>query len=379
VEENKFIFSNKFSYRLLRHLAFWAIFLFHYDLQNSLIGGYHEAVHVRPFHELAEYDLFFVPSFLLSSYFFMYVVIPVFLFQRRIPGFILSFSVLILLNAVAACFTGILYIHEVLRVPYGEINFDMNRYNIIVNGLWIPIIVMGLTGGIRLTKKWILQEKANGVLMKQKISRELKLLKTQVHPRFLFHSLNSLEDKLRKRQPDSPGFILKLADILSYILYESEAEYVLLEKEIDVIRLYMDLQNCNYPESLLTRLNISTEGADLYVVPLILLSFLEAGFEYLTMKEHSNKSMTVSIKTSEESLLFNLSCTEEDGQEDNRSHMPSLSDIQRRLENLYPDKHQLLLKSNNKELQIALQLNLIISSAFPVPSSETLNLSREYA
>ena len=196
-------------------------------------------------------------------------------------------------------------------LPIDKIPFDANKYNTIVNGFWIPLIVMGLSGGIRLTKKWVLQQKANELLVKQKISRELKLLKTQIHPRFLFQSLNSLEEKLKRKQNDSPGFILKLADILSYILYESESEYVLVGKEIEVIREYIELQKKNFPDNLVVDLDIQIPSFDLFIAPLILLPFVEKSFEYLTIKDDSNKNIDIVIRVNGENLFFGLTCFEE--------------------------------------------------------------------
>ena len=315
----QFIFSNRPLYRVLRHLAFWTVFIFHYSLQNMLIGGTHEAVRYRTIPAIIQYDAFFFPAFMISAYFFMYVLIPHFLFQRKITAFVLAFSGLIALNLIAANYMGILYIHVSTGAPYDQIHFDANKYNFIVNGFWIPLIVMGLSGGIRLTKKWVLQQKANELLVKQKISREVKLLKTQIHPRFLFHSLNSLEDKLKKKQAGSPGLILKLADILSYILYESESDYVLVGKEIEVIGEYMELQKNNFPDSLRANLEINIPSFNLYIAPLILLPFVETSFECLTTNDDSDKNINVLINANEETLFFSLTCFEEYSSENNSS------------------------------------------------------------
>ncbi len=217
-----------------------------------------------------------------------------------------------------------------------------------MNGFWIPLIVMGLSGGIRLTKKWVLQQKANELLVKQKISRELKLLKTQIHPRFLFQSLNSLEEKLKKKQSDSPAFILKLADILSYILYESESEYVLVGKEIEVIGEYIELQKKNFPENLVANLEVQIPSFDLYIAPLILLPFVEKSFEYLTNKDESGKNIDIIIRANGENLFFKLTCFEEYSAEHNLSQKQNWSEIAKRIESLYPNNHQLVLKSDNQ-------------------------------
>jgi two-component system LytT family sensor kinase len=353
-----FIFSNRPLYRLLRHLAFWAVFILHYSLQNMLIGGLHEALRYRSIPAILQYDAFFVPAFMISAYFFMYVVIPHFLFQKKITAFVLVFSGLIALNLICANYVGILYIHISSGTPFDKIHIDTNKYNVIVNGFWIPLIVMGLSGGIRLTKKWVLQQKANELLVKQKISHEVKLLKTQIHPRFLFHSLNSLEDKLKKKQADSPGLILKLADILSYILYESESDYVLVGKEIEVIGEYVELQKTNFPDSLRANLEINIPSFNLYIAPLILLPFVETSFECLTMNDDSDKNINIVINANEETLFFSLTCFEECSSENNSSQQQIWADITRRIESLYPNNHQLLLKSDSHGIQIELRINM---------------------
>ena len=374
-----FIFSNRPLYRLLRHFAFWTIFIFHYSLQNMLIGGTGEAIHYRTIPAIIQYDAFFVPAFVISAYFFMYLIIPYSLFQKKIKAFILAFSGLMALNLISATYTGIWYIHVSTGIPYDKINFDANKYNVIVNGFWIPLIVMGLSGGIRLTKKWVLQQKANDVLVKQKISREVKLLKTQIHPRFLFQSLNSLEDKMKKKQADAPGLILKLADILSYILYESERDYVLVGKEIEVIGEYMDLQKNNFPDSLRANLEINIPSFNLYIAPLILLPFVETSFECLTMNDDSDKNINIVINANEETLFFSLTCFEEYSSENNSSQKQIWADISRRIESLYPNNHQLLLKSDSHGIQIELRLNMNGPENNPHTVSRSPNLAHEFS
>ncbi|HEY4967929.1 MAG TPA: histidine kinase [Puia sp.] len=374
-----FIFSNRPLYRLLRHLAFWAVFIVHYSLQNMLIGGTHEALHYRTIPAIIQFDAFFVPAFIISAYFFMYVVIPHSLFQKKITAFVLAFSGLMVLNFICASYTGIVYIHVSTGIPYDKIHFDDNKYNAIVNGFWIPLIVMGLSGGIRLTKKWLLQQKANELLVKQKISREVKLLKTQIHPRFLFHSLNSLEDKLKKKQADSPGLILKLADILSYILYESERDFVLVGKEIEVIGEYMELQKSNFADSLQANLEVNIPSFNLYIAPLILLPFVETSFEYLTTKDHSDKNINVVINANEETLFFSLTCLEEYSSENNSSQQQIWADISRRIESLYPNNHQLLLKSDSQGIRIELRLNMNGSENKQPTISWAPNLAHEFS
>jgi two-component system, LytTR family, sensor kinase len=309
----------------------------------------------------------------------MYVIVPSFLYRRKIALFLLSYTGLLIANFFLACLAGILYIHMVSGVSYDQIDFNQNRYNTFVNGIWIPFIVLSLCCGIQLTKKWMLQHSINESLVRENVSKELKHLKTRIHPRFLFHSLNALEGKLRSGVPESPDLILKMSELLNYVLFGSEGDYVLLKKELEVIREYIDLQKANYHEKIQINLIINDENEDAFLAPLILLPFLETSFEYLMVMDATAKHMDVKILTSDGILFFYLTCTEYYPSEARFYHQPVWSDITKRIENLYPDNHQLILKSGDNEIMIELRLNMIHAEKQLDISNETLNKDHEYA
>jgi len=374
-----FIFSNRFPYRLLRHLAFWIVFLGHYAVQNIIITGSSGTGYFRSLPQLFLYIAFFFPAFVVSAYFFMYVIIPAFLYTRRFVPFLLSFTGLIISNFVVATLMAKLYIHTTVLIHNNQAEYGQYKYYAVANGIWIPLILLSLVCGILLSKKWMLQQTANEILIKENISKELKLLKTRIHPRFLFHSLNSLEGKLRNELPESPNLILKMSELLSYVLFGSEGDYVLLEKELEVIREYIDLQKNNHHDKIQISLEIKDEANDSYLAPLILLPFLETSFEYLMVMDASLKKMDVRIRATEGILYFNLTCTEDYPTEAKFYQQPMWSDITKRIETLYPDNHQLILKSNNHEIVIELQLNMIHSAKDGRLIEGVLNENQEYA
>ena len=169
----------------------------------------------------------------------------------------------------------------------------MNKYQAIVDGVWLPVIVLGPAGGIWTAKRWYLQQRENEALEKQKIIAELRLLKKQIHPRFLFHSLHCLQLDLQLGSPDSSVVILKLSDLLSYILYESDHETVLLGKEIAMIQEYIHIEKDNYEARLSVHTEILADIDSYYIAPLLLLPFIEIGFEYLSEKNNQEQYFTL--------------------------------------------------------------------------------------
>jgi len=328
--------------------------------QNLLVGGYKEAQHIRSLPQTLFYILFFLPFFVLSSYVFIYIVLPRFLFHRRLVSFLVSLLCLLIFDFAGCYLSGMLYIHITTHIPFGEITFAMNKYHAIAIGAWLSIIVLGLTGGAWVTKSWYLQQRENEFLLKQTITAELKLLKKQIHPRFLLDSLNSLQQDLQNASPDSPNLILKLSDLLSYILYESDYDNVLLEKEITMLRDYIYLEKNNYEGGLNEQIDISGDMTDSYIAPLLLLPFIENGFEYLAEKRELEQSFSLTIHIENEQLYFKLVCRSgsKNKQLENISMQPILMNVQKRLQNLYPHQHQLEITTDSEKFTVDLKLFL---------------------
>jgi sensor histidine kinase YesM len=374
----QFIFSNKPTYRIARHLVFWILFTIHLASQNILTGGYNETEHYRSLSEIIVYLAFFLPFVIATAYFFMYFVLPRYFFVRRRTFFILSLLAIVSVNILVAFYAGLLYTHLARDISYGNIDLKTNKYHLLVNGFWVPMTAIFITSGIRGTKKWVLQQKENEVLEKEKISRELKLLKTQIHPRFLFHSLSSLEENLYNKTPDSPITILKLSDLLSYVLYESEYEHVLLEKELEILRQYMDLQKNNHSKYLGVSINIDIDTQHNHIAPLILFPFLASSFEYFSLNNIDQEYLKVDISAREEYLHFKLSSTVNNMIPANNSAEPFWADIKKRLQNIYPNNHSLFIKASPNDFNLSLQLNISNSNQKGPSRPFSLNAMYEY-
>ena len=227
-----FIFSNKSSIRFLRHASFWIVFGTHFFIQSLLIPGVNEALTPRtPLESLINVS-YFLPVYIISVYIFIEIIIPRLLFKIHYTFFFIATVGLLLFNFVACYFSGLLYEHVELKMPYNQITFADNKYTAIVNGLFVSVIILMIAGGIKVAKKWIQKQRENEALAQQKINTELQLLKIQINPRFLFHSLRTVKQHILADSPRSPKLILQVADLLSYILYESNHDYVTLEKEL---------------------------------------------------------------------------------------------------------------------------------------------------
>ncbi len=244
------------------------------------------------------------------------------------------------------------------HIPFNKITFDSNKYNAIVNGLFLPVVILGVAGGIKLTKKWYLEQKENERMAKEKIFRELQLLKTQLHPRFLFHSLHTLKKHIQTNSALAANLIMHLSDLLSYILYESDREWVLLEKELEVIKSYIDLEKKSSKDRLATEINISGEATSgKYISPLLLLSVIENCFDFFLKDNENDSSLELTVTVDDNRLDYHLICSRFlDMRNDPAEVKFKFTDLEKQLQNLYPALHRFEVFADEENITIILNL-----------------------
>jgi len=363
---HEFIFSNEPKYRIGRHLVFWILFSLHFIIQNLMIGGPGEARTSRTFLESASHFLYFLPIYLLSTYFFIEVLLPGFLFKQRYTAFVSSFLLLFIVSFIAIYYAGVLYLHNATAKPYGQIDFKANKYHAIVDGLFVPFMLFGIAAGIKFSKKWFQQQRENEKLAKQKLATELQLLKTSIHPRFLFHSLHTVEKHINNSSTQSPALILQLSDLLSYILYENDKNWVELEKELEIIRGYINLEEKSFDDNLVLKTEFPANTNNTFIVPCILLSFVEGSFEYFLETRQKQPLLSLTIQVNKNLLHYQMVFS----RAGNEGVLPNekFINMQKQLKNQYADLHQLSISQDDKNIMIDLKL--------PLYSGDLLNLKK---
>jgi sensor histidine kinase YesM len=368
---HEFIFSGRLKYRIGRHLVFWLLFSLHFIIQNLMIGGPGEGKTSRAFLESASHFLYFFPIYLLSTYFFIEVLLPDFLFEQRYPVFVFSFLILFAISFMAIYYAGMFYLHNATGKPYGQIDFKANKYHAIVDGLFVPFMLFGIAAGIKFSKKWFLQQRENEKLAKQKLATELQLLKTSIHPRFLFHSLHTVEKYINNSSTQSPALILQLSDLLSYILYENDKNWVELEKELEIIRGYINLEEKGFGDKLLLKTEFPVNTNNTFIVPCILLSFVESSFEYFLDTRQQEPLLTLTIRVNANLLHYQMVFSRANNEEIPPNE--KFTNMQKQLKNQYPDLHQLSISYDDKNILIDLKLPLYSGDLLNLKKTTTLN------
>lgn len=269
----EFIFSGKRKHRLTRHLTFWGVFC----LQML-------AVNARP--KTASY-LFIYQSY-QSSFFLLLAILPVCIFsvyiflyllfsllqEKRYTLFTVCFVGMIIVNCVFSLF---LYI---LARPYTCSDCDAitlrEAINIAgANGINTACF-LGIVGlGIKFTKNWYLQQIRNRILARQKITNELKLLKARIQPDFLFESLQALYHKISSDKNEAAQMLLKFSDLLSYMLYECNDDFVLMEGELAITNEFIALENMMKKRKIRVSNYVTGDISQKYIPSFILLPLIQ--------------------------------------------------------------------------------------------------------
>jgi LytS/YehU family sensor histidine kinase len=297
--------------------------------------------------------------------------LPTFLFEKRYTAFAFSFSLLILLTFIAIYYAGLLSLHHSTAKPYNQITFAANKYHALVNGLFVPLMLFGIVTGIKFSKKWLLQQRENEKLAKQKLATELQLLKTSIHPRFLFYSLHTVEKHIERSSIESPELILQLSDLLSYILYENDKNWVELDKELEIIRGYINLEEKSFEGKLLITTEFPKKTNSIFISPCILLSFVESGFEYFLETRQQEPLFSLRIGLNANTLHYQMIFSK--GASNEQLPNEKFNDIQKQLLNQYQHLHQLKISSENDNITIDLKLPLYSGDLIDLKSNARLN------
>lgn len=329
--------------RFIRHLLFWVgvvlFFFIGFYTQPEVYKG--DPIPFNPVFFLAELFFSSLISFLFYVYLLVYILLP--LAYRQSYGW---FAVGLLgLNIMTSLVYEVLDYEKSLLLQW--IGYDSSQFVDTIefaNPFIQPIffesnLVAGLMVGIKLFSRWYQKQQESQQLEREKIQTELQLLKLQLSPDFLFNSLDQLATMTVQKSQYAPELVLKLAHLLRYVLYESQAELVPLAREVDVIEHYLFLQRIIHP----TRLEVSftVRGCTEYpsIAPLSLFPIVENAFNQLPATRADEPVwVSVDLAASDTTLTLKVINAQSDISTDN---VNQLADIRKQLAFYYPDNHSL--------------------------------------
>ena len=368
-----------------RHLVFWMLWWIYFTA-----SCYHFEQSGLQKIEFEPWNFpFFIKSILLLSihitacYYFISYLMPQYLFKAKYIALVIQIIILGFLILLSSYF-----IHQTVE-PL--VNAVYNYKPVIPNqNIWWTSITSGLlsapkvisaAAAIKLGKRWYLKQKEKERLEKEKLITDLQLMKAQMRPDFLFNSLDQIYKFAKKKSPEAPELLLKLADLLSYLLYECDEPKVSLEKELNMMKEYMALEKARYGSRLELETVIKGEVGNRQIAPLLLLPFIENSFKHCS-NEAEQPWINLQISLENETLLMKLINGVALGYKEPGNSVHEIINIEKRLQLLYPGKYELKRYVENEIYIVLLKINLGEGFRPEYPASKVINghiLKTDYA
>ena len=340
LEKNKNKYQRFLKMEPLLHLFIWSVVLFYpYIKYLGREGGYSMSFA----HELNSLAFKMTISYFLYLWFF-----PKMNQLKYIPFVIIGF----LLNTVLYEFSD-RFFHT------GAANFWKHFIAHLLTYISFGIVFFAIYSVKDLYKKQIVID----VLSLEKREAELKALKAQVDPHFLFNTLNTIYANALKKDDKTPDLILKLSDSFRYLLHEGQKTQVLLQQEIQHIKDYINLQEERLVHKVKVNFAFKIDSKDKHISPLLFIGFIENAFKYASILKGENHLIKINIQLQNNELTFQcqnpfLKNAEEALELNWKKSGVGIKNTKSRLQLLYPEKHQLDIKKEHNLFNVLLKIQL---------------------
>jgi len=300
---------------------------------------------------------------MIAAYVLAYYLIPYLMFRKKYMAFIFSLVFFLPAMSILARYLNI-YIAEAIVFPGMPnenlweiisaplVTFDMYFHRVFPSAFWFTFLKIGVDQ-IRTQQKVI-------ELSEEKATAELNFLKAQIHPHFLFNTLNNLYTLTLEKSDDAPEVVEKLSGILDYLLYRCNEPRVSLQLEIALIEHYLTLESLRYGD----RLNLSfTHHVDrpeaIMIAPLILISPVENAFKHGASGNSETPTITIALTVENDVLTFvvwNNKPSVPGVDTTNYTAGIGLRNIQKQLNLVYPDRHQLTIRDEEVDYEVTIKI-----------------------
>ncbi len=308
--------------------------------------------------EVALSELIHLPLKMLALYTLIYVLIPKFLLRKRYALFVLAMLVTIVIVAVLRRLSDIFVVYNITML-YDD-NMDLWSLKYTFRNLIFIYPVVGLGAMAYFIKEWYLNYWQTQKLKKEKLEAELSMLKAQVHPHFLFNTINNIYSLALDKSSRTPDALLRLSDLLHYMLYECNQPRQPLVKEIEMMKSYIELEQLRYGDRLDIQLRIDDIPADVKIAPLLLIPFVENCFKHGVSESIDQSWIAIDLKLTSNRMVLKVDNSKADleGKEGDHKNGIGLTNVRKRLKLEYPERHKLEVLDQKEAFLIKLEVTL---------------------
>lgn len=334
-----YLFSRQ---RWVIHFFFWLLILAFY----VIFFGRRNSNYLQTF--------FFVgllmPVTIGTTYILNYYLVPRYLIKERYGFFLLYFTY----TLIGSIFLEMM-IAMLTFIVMAEVNIkDMSPASIDIFFLLTSLLMVVFLGvAIKFLNHWRTSREDYQKLMREKVEAELRFLKIQLNPHFLFNTLNNLYYLTTEKSEKAPQAILQLSEMLDYVMNSSKSMFVPLEKELKQVKNYIALESLRYEDRVKVSTKFSDNLTDRTIGPMILITLIENSFKHGVMPVARNAWINLVVEDSEKGLFIEISNSSIDA---NPGKGIGLENLRNQLNHLYNDNYELNIE-NSKANEFSVTLS----------------------
>ena len=300
---------------------------------------------------IESYQVVFFLTYSMAALVINYFLLPRFLYRNKPLQFV---------GWTVAVIALVIFLEEAVIEQIYFPDTRGQRFLGVFFSLWGVLPVITVLSGFKFA--WDALRKQQEVeLLKSTIKEsELKFLRSQINPHFLFNNLNNLYSYAIEFSPKTPEIILKLSSVLRYMLYECQEKYVPLSKEVEQLENFTQLYEMQIEERGEVSFSVAVNQLDYQIAPLILIVFIENAFKHSQSGQSEDIQIDISIELSKEGEL-NFSCKNNFhpvANTENLAHGIGLENVRKRLQLLYPNAHELVIEETDNQYEVYLSMQL---------------------
>ena len=329
--------------RILPHVLFWLFYVLFFGLCYGKYG------HDYRLHLIE--TTFMLPFVMLATYTTIYAILPFYLKERKL------FLTLLMVGALLVVITlsERIFLRWLNDLPLtSDALFGVTFLYLMLE----TNFMVGLGFTVKFVKKWFEQQQEKHEVEKKHLESELSLLKGQLHPHFLFNTMNNLYALSLEKSSLTTEGIAKISDLLRSVLYECNDKEIALDKEIKLIRNYIDLEKMRYGKRLAVDFKVRGRPEETRIAPMLLFTFVENCFKHGCSNDPGKPCVKICIEVKRGDIHFHAenSIPAVVNKKHTKSGGIGLVNVKKRLELMYRGKYKLICGNNENCYHVSLSI-----------------------
>ncbi|MDC6365954.1 MULTISPECIES: sensor histidine kinase [Flavobacteriaceae] len=328
-----------------------------YTLFFTVTWGSYDDNYWVEFQEL----VFLLPWKLIPTYITLYYLMPKYLYPKKMGMYVLLTVILAITMAMIDRYMNWQYLYRWFHYEEGYWKTPLWHFPKVLNSVLRVYTPVFVAMAIKLQRFYYQKDQINKTLEKEKVETELKFLKAQIHPHFLFNTLNSIYSLSLEKSQKTPDAVLGLSKFLDYMLYECNDKLITVEKEWEQLMNLIALEQLRYGDKLSITTSIKDDNQETLIPPLLLLPFVENAFKHGADNLISDSWINIELELENQQLQFmveNSKASSEPNENLDSDKNIGLKNVRRRLDLFFPEKHELKILEETDSFLVKLEIDL---------------------